>query len=110
MHDSGGDVHMLPSYGKYMNSLVDSKPGVSIDISDISDISYISNTSDTSVKSNPLREVMSSVMESPSEPEAHIAAQSDYVRFVKNVSFSKCSRCGKYAIWVRDKLVYPVIE
>lgn len=34
------------------------------------------------------------------EPEAHITSQSDYVLFVKNMAFSKCSDCGKYAVWL----------
>ena len=81
MHDSGDDAHILPSYGKDSNSLMDSKLGIAL-----------------------------LAMEKSCEPEAHISSQSDYVRFVKNVAFSKCNHCGKYAIWVRDKLVYPAIE
>jgi hypothetical protein len=78
MHDSGDDVHRLPSYEMDSDSLADSRLGVVL-----------------------------LAMENSCEPEAHIASRSEYVRFVKNVAFSKCNHCGKYAVWVRDRLVYP---
>ncbi|MHB8101196.1 MAG: hypothetical protein ACYDEF_03245 [Methanosarcina sp.] len=81
MHDSGDDVHRLPYYEKDSDSQADSRLGVVL-----------------------------LAMGDSYEPEAHIASQSDYVRFVKNVAFSKCNHCGKYAVWVRDKLVYPALE
>lgn len=43
------------------------------------------------------------------EPEGHLISQSEYVLFIENISLSKCSQCKKYTIWVRDKLVYPII-
>jgi hypothetical protein len=99
MHDSGGDMHMLPSYENDCDQQAESRLNVSAEIVD------------SSLKSNLFMEgEMFFGMENPCEPEAHIASKSDYVRFVKNVAFSKCSQCGKYAVWVRDKLVYPVIE
>jgi hypothetical protein len=85
MHDSGGDVHMLPSYEN-------------------------DSESDSDLRADSRLGVILQAMGNSCEPEAHIASQSDYVRFVKHVTFSKCNHCGKYAIWVRDKLVYPVIE
>jgi hypothetical protein len=99
MHDSGGDMHLLPSYEKDGNQQVESRSNVSAEIANRSkeNIPFMVGE-------------MCFGMENPCEPEAHIASKSDYVRFVKNVAFSKCSQCGKYAVWVRDKLVYPAIE
>jgi len=99
MHDSGGNMHLLPSYEKGSDQQAESRPNVNAGIAD------------PYMKNNLFMEgEMCSGMENPCEPEAHIASKSDYVRFVKNVAFSKCSQCGKYAVWVRDKLVYPAIE
>lgn len=99
MHDSGGSVHLLPSYEKAGNKQQESRSNLSVD------------TAGSSLENNRFMErELCFGMENPCEPEAHIASKSDYVRFVKNVAFSKCSHCGKYAVWVRDKLVYPVIE
>ena len=99
MHDSGGDMHVLPSYEKGDNQQTESGSNISTEIAS------------PSIENNPFLEGETCFgMENPCEPEAHIASKSDYVRFVKNVAFSKCSHCGKYAVWVRDKLVYPMIE
>lgn len=98
MHDTGGDNHLLPSYGKESSQFVESKPNVNAGRVDYSLNSSFKET-----------EACCGIV-NPCEPEAHIASKSDYVRFVKNVSFSKCSNCGKYAVWVRDKMVYPSIE
>lgn len=99
MHDSGGDIHLLPSYEKGSDQQQESRSNVSTGIANPS----MGN-------SLFMEGEMCLGTENPCEPEAHIASKSDYVRFVKNVAFSKCSHCGKYAVWVRDKLVYPVIE
>ena len=99
MHDSGGDMHLLPSYEKGSDQQAETRSNVSVGIAD------------SSMGNNFFMEgEMTCGMENPCEPEAHIASKSDYVRFVKNVAFSKCSHCGKYAVWVRDKLVYPNVE
>jgi hypothetical protein len=99
MHDSGSDMHLLPSYEDGSDQQTESGSKVSAGIAN------------PSMGNNHFMEgEMCFGMENPCEPEAHIASKSDYVRFVKNVSFSKCSHCGKYAVWVRDKLVYPAIE
>lgn len=99
MHDSGSNIHLLPSYEKGGDKQQESRSNLSV------------NTASSSVENGHFMEgEMCFGMENPCEPEAHIASKSDYVRFVKNVAFSKCSHCGKYAVWVRDKLVYPVIE
>jgi hypothetical protein len=98
MHDSGGDIHLLPTYEKDSDQ-AQSRSNINAGIAE------------PSVKNNFFMEgEMCFGTENPCEPEAHIASKSDYVRFVKNVAFSKCSQCGKYAVWVRDQLVYPVIE
>lgn len=98
MHDSGGQTHLLPSY-ENNNQQAESRSNV------------IAEIANPSMENKPLIEGETCFgMENPCEPEAHISSKSDYVRFVKNVAFSKCSSCGKYAVWVRDKLVYPVIE
>ena len=99
MHDSGDDLHHLPSYEKGSDQQVDSRLNVSAGIIDPSVQNILFTEGETPFG-----------MDNPCEPEAHIASKSDYVRFVKNVAFSKCSQCGKYAVWVRDKLVYPAIE
>ncbi len=98
MHDSGGNMHLLPSYEKGSDKQQESRSNVSADIAGSMENDHF------------MEGEMCCGMENPCEPEAHIASKSDYVRFVKNVAFSKCSHCGKYAVWVRDKLVYPVIE
>jgi len=99
MHDSGDDVHLLPSYEKSSDSRADPRPGA------------ITGIADPSVKNKPsVDETVLLEVENPCEPEAHVASKSEYVLFVKNLALSKCSKCGKYAIWVRDRLVYPVIE
>jgi hypothetical protein len=99
MHDSGGDIHLLPTYEKDSDQTKESRSNINAGIAE------------PSVKNNFFMEgEMCFGTENPCEPEAHIASKSDYVRFVKNVAFSKCSQCGKYAVWVRDQLVYPVIE
>ena len=99
MHDSGGEMHLLPTYEKSGDRQVESRSNVSAGIANppIGNDFFMEGE-------------MCFGMENPCEPEAHIASKSDYVRFVKNVAFSKCSQCGKYAVWVRDKLVYPAIE
>ena len=98
MHDSG-DMHLLPTYEKSSDQQQESRSKANAGIAE------------PPVENNIFMESeMCFETENPCEPEAHIASKSDYVRFVKNVAFSKCSHCGKYAIWVRDKLVYPVIE
>jgi hypothetical protein len=99
MHDSGNDIHQLPSYQKNRDPKKDSKSDVNAEstVSSLKNNLYTGGTMPVGI-------------DIPCEPEAHIASRSDYVRFVRNVSFSKCSQCGKYAVWVRDKLVYPVIE
>lgn len=81
MHDPIGDEHSLPSYN------TDSCPQTDAEMGGL------------------LRSMKNSC-----EPEAHITSRSDYVLFVKNTAFSKCTNCGKYAIWIRNELVYPVVE
>jgi len=98
MHDSGDDLHHLPSYEKGSDPQPDSR-------------SNLNASTAPSMENNLLMGgLIPFGMENPCEPEAHISSKSDYVRFVKNVAFSKCSHCGRYAVWVRDKLVYPFIE
>jgi hypothetical protein len=98
MHDSGDDLHHLPSYEKCSGPQPDSR-------------SDLNASAAPSMENNLLMKgLIPFEMENPCEPEAHISSKSDYVRFVKNVAFSKCSHCGRYAVWVRDKLVYPFIE
>ena len=81
MHDPSDDGRILPFYNIY-------------------------NSKDTDAEMDDLLQSM----DNKSEPEAHITSRSDYVLFVKHMAFSKCSSCGKYAIWIRDKLIYPNVE
>ena len=81
MHDPCDDERILPSYN-------------------------INNTQDAEEEMNDLLQSMDNTC----EPEAHIISRSDYVLFVKHMAFSKCRSCGKYAIWIRDKLIYPTVE
>jgi hypothetical protein len=81
MHDPVDDERILPSFKNNNDLQTDAEMDVSLQM-----------------------------MTNSCEPEAHIISRSDYVLFVKNMAFSKCNNCGKYAIWVRDKLIYPLSE
>jgi len=38
----------------------------------------------------------------------YVVGHSEYSGFLANLKVSVCARCGKYALWINEKMIYPM--